>query len=31
VEAVTVPETSALAALLGAAGTVVLLRRCRRG
>jgi hypothetical protein len=31
VEAVTVPETSALAALLGAAGTVVLLRRRRRG
>jgi hypothetical protein len=31
VEAVTVPETSALMALLGAAGTVVLLRRCRRG
>ena len=31
VEAVTVPETSALVALLGAAGTVVLLRRRRRG
>lgn len=31
VEAVTVPETSALLALLGAAGTVVLLRWGRRG